>query len=173
MEYPLAHDFFHWPNTHDPDQDRFPDLYCCDFVHTLSRVACRKLARHQLDLYQCAAFQCSIIYQNIREEEANPILEMAMEYPRVLGTIVFDESYCLLDQTKVVVGENQFTMDMVVDRLDGRANEALERILELEERMVDMEDGYRALLTLGQEQVQTLVQSVQAIATLTAVMSAQ
>ena len=74
-----------------------------------------------------------------------------MEYAGALGTIVFDGSCHLLDQTKVVVGENQFTMDVVVDWLDGRDDEASERISELEGRVVDMENGYQALLALGQE----------------------
>ena len=45
MEYPLAHDFYHRSNTHDPDQDRFEDLYRHDFIHTISWVAHHKLAR--------------------------------------------------------------------------------------------------------------------------------
>ena len=96
-----------------------------------------------------------------------------MEYTGALGTIVFDKSCHLLDWTKVVVGQNQFAMDVAVDRLDGRSDEASEWILELEGRMADMEDGYWALLTLGQEQVQILVRSTQAIAALTMVTSAQ
>ena len=59
--------------------------------------------------------------------------------------------------TKLVVGQNQFTMDVAVDWLDSRADKASERIMELEGRMADMEDGYWALLALGQEQVQTSV----------------
>ena len=113
------------------------------------------------------------MHQNIGEEEADPVLEVAMEYAGALGTIIFDESCRLLDRTKIVVGQNQFAVDVAVDWLDGRANEALERIMELEGRLADMEDGYRSLLTLGQEQVQKSIWSAQAIATLTVVMSVQ
>ena len=84
-------------NTHDPDQDGFEDLYCRDFIHTISRVARRKLSHHHLDPYQRAAFRCGIIRYNIGEEEANPTLELAMEYAGALGTIVFDELCRLRD----------------------------------------------------------------------------
>ena len=57
------------------------------------------------------------------EEEADPVLEMAMEYTGVLGMIIFDESCCLCNLTEVQVGRNQFTMDIVVDCLDERINE--------------------------------------------------
>ena len=79
-------------NTHDPDQDGFEDLYCWDFIHTISQVARHKLARHQLDPYQCAAFRRGIIRYNTGKEEANPTLELAMEYAGALGTIIFDKS---------------------------------------------------------------------------------
>ena len=66
MEYPSAHEFFSRSNTHDPDQDGFPDLYRRDFIHTLSRVARRKLGHHRLDPYQRG-----IVRRNIGEEEAD------------------------------------------------------------------------------------------------------
>ena len=62
-------DFYHRSNTHNPDQDRFEDLYRRDFIHAISRVARRKLARHHLDPYQRAAFRRSIVRHNTREEE--------------------------------------------------------------------------------------------------------
>ena len=131
MEYPSAHEFFSRSNTHDPDQDGFPDLYRRDFIHTLSRVACHKLARHRLDPYQCAAFQRGIVHHNIGEEEADLLLETAMEYAGVVGVVVFNESCRLRDLTEDQVGRNQFAMDVAVDRLDekdeeleGRADEA-------------------------------------------------
>ena len=83
-------DFYRRSNTHDLDQDGFEDLYHCDFIHAISRMACRKLARHHLDPYQRAAFRHSIIRYNTGEEEADPTLELAMEYAGALGTIVFD-----------------------------------------------------------------------------------
>ena len=73
-------DFYRCSNTHDPDQDGFEDLYRRDFIHAISRIACRKLACHQLNPYQHATFCRSIIRHNTGEEEANPTLELAMEY---------------------------------------------------------------------------------------------
>ena len=55
------------------------------------------------------------VCHNTDEEEADPTLELAMEYAGALGTIVFDESCCLCDLTEVQVGRNQFAMDMAVD----------------------------------------------------------
>ena len=88
-------DFYCCSNTHDPDQNGFEDLYHRDFIHAISCVACRKLACHHLDPYQCAAFRHGIVRHNMGEEEANPTLELAMEYAGALGTIIFDESCCL------------------------------------------------------------------------------
>ena len=85
-------DFYHRSNTHDLDQDRFEDLYWRDFIYAISCVACCKLACHQLDPYQHAAFHRGIVCHNTGEEEANPTLELAMEYASALGTIIFDES---------------------------------------------------------------------------------
>ena len=106
MEYPLAHEFYRHSNMHDPDKDRFKDLYHWDFIHTISWVACCKLVRHCLDPYQCAAFCCGIIQYNMGEEEADPTLELVMEYTGALGTIIFNELCCLHDLTKAQVGCN-------------------------------------------------------------------
>ena len=101
------------------------------------------------------------VHRNVGKEEADLILKMAMEYVGVLGTIIFDKSCHLHDLTEAQVGRNQFAMDMVVDRLDerinevdGRADHALERLLELEGKVTDMEARYTRLLALGQEQVE-------------------
>lgn len=123
MEYPSTHDFYCWPNTHDLDQDRFHNLYHQDFIHALSQVAQCKLSHHQLDPYQHTTFQCSIVRCNIGEEEADPVLEVTMEYARALGMIIFDESCHLHDLTEVQVGRNQFAMDIAVDQLDERIDE--------------------------------------------------
>ena len=98
-------DFYRRSNTHDLDQDRFEDLYRCDFIHAISWVAHHKLARHQLDPYQRAAFCCGIVRHNTGEEEVNSTLELAMEYG-ALGTIIFDESCRLHDLTEAQVGRN-------------------------------------------------------------------
>ena len=55
-----------------------------------------------------------------------------MEYAGALGTIVFDESCRLCDLTEAQVGRNQFAVDVVVDRLDERADHASECLLMLE-----------------------------------------
>ena len=89
------------------------------------------------------------------EEEADPMLELAMEYASTLGTIIFNESCCLCNLTKAQVGHNQFAMDIAVDRLDGEVDHALERISTLEGKVADLEAGYIKLLALGREQVET------------------
>ena len=160
----MAHEFYHHSNTHDPDEDGFYDLYHWDFIHTISRVAHHKLSHHRLDPYQRTAFQCGIVCRNIGEEEADPTLELAMEYTGALGTIIFDESYCLRDLTEAQIGRNQFAVDMAVDRLDeqidkidGRADHASEQLSVLEGKVTDMEEGYQELLALGWEQTETSV----------------
>ena len=155
VEYPSAHNFYCCSNTHNLDQDGFEDLYCRDFIHAISRVACCKLARHRLDPYQCTAFRQGIVRHNTGKEEADPTLELAMEYSGALSTIVFDKSCCLCDLMEAQVGRNQFTMDMVVDRLDGEVDHASERISALEGKVADLEAGYTELLALGREQVET------------------
>ena len=147
-------DFYHCSNTHNPDQDGFEDLYRHDFIHVISRVAHCKLARHHLDPYQRAAFRRGIVQHNTGEEEANPTLELAMEYASALGTIIFDESCCLCDLTEVQIGRNQFAVDVTVDHLDREADHAAERIGALEDREADMERSLNALLELGQEQTE-------------------
>ena len=57
-------DFYRCSNTHYLDQDGFEDLYCRDFIHTISRVARRKLARHRLDPYQRAAFRRGVAHDD-------------------------------------------------------------------------------------------------------------
>ena len=89
------------------------------------------------------------------EEEADPTLELAMEYASTLGTIIFDESCHLCDLTEAQVGQNQFTVDVTVDRLDGEVDHASERISALEGKVADLEVGYTKLLALGREQVET------------------
>ena len=117
---------------------------------------------------------------NIGEEEADPLLETAMEYVGAVRVMVFDESCRLCDLTEDQIGCNQLAMDVVVDRLDekdeeleGRANEALERMTMLEGRVGDMEEGYQALLALGRDQVTTRVRACAAITALTAITTDQ
>ena len=121
-------DFYCCSNTHDPDQDGFEVLYCRDFIHTISCMACRKLAQHRLDPYQRTAFCHGIVCHNTGEEEANPTLELAVEYAGALGTIIFDESCHLHNLTEAQVGRNRFAVDVAVDRLDGEADHAAEQM---------------------------------------------
>ena len=114
------------------------------------------------------------------EEEADPTLELAMEYSGALGTIIFDESCCLYDLTEAQVVRNQFAMDMAVDRLDERIDEVdrrvdhmLEHLSALEGKMTDMEVGYQELLALGREQVETSTQLCWALASLASIVVAQ
>ena len=169
----MAHDFYLHSNTHDLDQDGFEDLYCWDFIHVISQVACHKLARHCLDPYQHAAFRHGIVCHNTGEEEADPTLELAMEYTGALGTIVFDESCRLRDLTEAQVGCNQFTMDVAVDHLDGEVDHALERISALEGKVTDLEAGYTELLALGREQVETSTRVAHGLGQLATVVLAQ
>ena len=115
----------------------------------------RKLAHHQPDPYQCAAFRRGIVCYNTGEEESDPVLELTMEYTGALSTIVFDESCCLRDLTEVQVGRNQFAMDVAVDHLDGEVDHAVERIGALEDTMMEVEQGLGGLLELGREQTET------------------
>ena len=115
----------------------------------ISWVARHKLAHHHLDPYQRTAFCRGIVRHNTGEEEADPMLELAMEYAGALGTIVFDKSYHLRDLTEAQVGRNQFAMDVAVDWLDGEIDHASERISALEGKVADLEAGYTELLALG------------------------
>ena len=63
-----------------------------------------KLARHQLNPYQRAAFRRGIVHHNTGKEEADPTLELAMEYAGALGTIIFNKSCHLHDLTEAQVG---------------------------------------------------------------------
>ena len=103
-----------------------------------------------------------------------------MEYTGALRVMIFDKSCHLCDLTKAQVGRNQFTMDIAVDQLDERINKvgrrvdhASEQLLALEGKVTDMEDGYRELLALGQEQVETSACLCQALASLATVVVAQ
>ena len=173
VEYPSATNFHHWSNTHNPDQDRFEDLYRRDFIHAISRVARRKLARHHLDPYQRATFRRNIVRYNTGKEETNPTLELAMEYAGALSTIVFDESCRLRDLTERQVGQNQFVVDVAVDRLDGEADHAVEQIGALEDKMADVEHGLNGLLELGQEQTEMSTRMAQGLGQLATCVLAQ
>ena len=169
----MANDFYLRSNTHDPDQDRFEDLFCRDFIHAISRVARRKLARHRLDPYQCAAFRRGIVCHNLGEEEQDPTLELAMEYASALGTIVFDESCRLRDLTEAQIGRNQYSTDVELERLDGEADHAAERIGALEDKEAELERSLNALLELGREQTETSTRSARGLGQLATCVLAQ
>ena len=77
-----------------------------------------------------------------------------MEYTGALGTIIFDESCRLRDLTEAQIGRNQYATDVELERLDGEADHAAERIGSLEDRVAELEQGTNALLDLGQEQTE-------------------
>ena len=77
-----------------------------------------------------------------------------MEYAGALGTIIFDESCRLRDLTEAQVGRNQYATDVELERLDGEADHAAERIGALEDRVAELEQGTNALLDLGREQTE-------------------
>ena len=77
-----------------------------------------------------------------------------MEYAGALGTIIFNESCHLRDLTEAQVRRNQFAVDVAVDRLDGEADHAAERIRALEDKEADMEHSLNTLLELGWEQTE-------------------
>ena len=136
-------------------------------------MACCKLACHQLDPYQRAAFCCGIVRYNTGEEETDPTLELAMEYAGVLSTIVFDESCHLRDLTEAQVGRNQFTMDVAVNQLDGEADHVVEQIGVLEDKMTDMEGGLNSLLELGREQTEMFTRTARGLGQLATCVLAQ
>ena len=158
---------------HDPDQDGFEDLYRCDFIHAISQVAYRKLARHHLDPYQRATFRRGIVHHNTGEEETDPTLELAMEYAGALGTIIFDELCQLCDLTEAQVGRNQFAVDVAVDRLDGEADHAMEWIGALEDRLANTEHSLNALLDLGREQTEASTRAARGLSQLATCVLAQ
>ena len=136
-------------------------------------MARRKLRRHHLDPYQCAAFRRGVVRHNTGEEESNPTLELAMEYAGALGTIVFDESCRLRDLTEAQVGRNQYATDVELERLDGEADHAAERIGGLEDRMAEVERGTQALLELCQEQTEANTRSAHGLGQLATCVLAQ
>ena len=77
-----------------------------------------------------------------------------MEYASALGTIIFDKSCRLHDLTEAQIGRNQYATDVELERLDGEADHAAERIGALEDKEADMERSLNALLELGQEQTE-------------------
>ena len=96
-----------------------------------------------------------------------------MEYAGALGTIIFNKSCRLHDLTEVQVGRNQFTMDVVVDQLDGEVDHTAERISALEDKMADVDRGLDGLLALGQEQTKMSTQSAQGLGQLAMAVLAQ
>ena len=166
-------DFYHRSNTHDPDQDRFEDLYHCNFIHAISCVARCKLAHHHFDPYQCAAFRRGIVCYNTGEEERNPTLELTMEYASALGTIVFDKSCRLCNLTEAQISRNQYSTNVELERLDGEADHAAERIRALEDKEADMERSLNALLDLGREQTEASTQAARGLGQLATCVLAQ
>ena len=89
-----------------------------------------------------------------------------MEYAGALGTIVFDESCRLRDLMEAQIGRNQYATDVELERLDGEADHAAERISGLEDRVADMEHSLNALLELGREQTKALTRAARGLSQL-------
>ena len=96
-----------------------------------------------------------------------------MEYAGALGTIVFNKSCRLRDLTEAQIGRNQYATDVELERLDGEADHAAERIGGLEDRAADMERSLNALLELGREQTETSTRSARGLGQLATCVLAQ
>ena len=96
-----------------------------------------------------------------------------MEYAGALGTIIFDESCCLRDLTEAQVGRNQYATDVELERLDGEADHAAERIGGLEDRFADAERSLQALLDLGREQTESSTRTARGLGQLATCVLAQ
>ena len=118
-------------------------------------------------------FHHGIVRHNTGEEERDPTLELAMEYASALGTIVFDESCRLRDLTEAQIGRNQYSTDVGLERLDGEADHAAERIRALEDRGADMERSLNALLELGREQTEASTRAARGLGQLATCVLAQ
>ena len=136
-------------------------------------MAHRKLSRHHLDPYQRTTFHRGIVRHNTGEEERDSVLETAMEYAGALGIIIFDESCRLRDLTEAQIGCNQYTTDVELERLDGEADHAAERIGALEDKEADMECSLNALLELGREQTEASTRAARGLGQLATCVLAQ
>ena len=136
-------------------------------------MARRKLARHRLDPYQRTAFRRGIVRYNTGEEEQDSTLELAMEYTGALGTIVFDESCRLHDLMEAQIGRNQYSTDVELERLDGEADHAAERIGALEDKGNDLECSLNALFELGREQTEASMRAARGLGQLATCVLAQ
>ena len=96
-----------------------------------------------------------------------------MEYAGALGTIVFDESCRLRDLTEAQIGRNQYSTDVELERLDGEADHAAERIGGLEDRMAEVERGVNALLELGRDQTEANTRAARGLGQLATCILAQ
>ena len=96
-----------------------------------------------------------------------------MEHAGALGTIVFDESCRLRDLMEAQIGRNQYSTDVELERLDGEADHAAERIGMLEDRGTDMERSLNALLELGREQTDASTRAARGLGQLATCILAQ
>ena len=96
-----------------------------------------------------------------------------MEYAGALGVIIFDESCRLRDLTEAQIGRNQYATDVELERLDGEADHATERIRALEDKEAEMERTLNALLELGREQTETCTRTARGLGQLATCVLAQ
>ena len=95
-----------------------------------------------------------------------------MEYAGALGVIVF-KSCRLRDLTEAQIGRNQYSMDVELERLDGEADHAAERISVLEDKEANMECSLNSLLELGREQTEASTRTARGLGQLATCMLAQ
>ena len=96
-----------------------------------------------------------------------------MEYAGALGVIIFNESCRLWDLTEAQIGRNQYVTDIELERLDGEADHAAERIGTLEDKEADMKRSLNALLELGREQTEVSTRAARGLGQLATCVLAQ
>ena len=125
-------EFFECSNTHDSNQDDFGDLYCDDFILAMGCVAHWKLNWYTLDPYQHAFLKRGLSKQHAGEDKLLGLLEQAMEYAAAVGVTVFYELCRLCDLTECQVGSNQVVVEMTLEKVNMKVDQAVEKMGELE-----------------------------------------
>ena len=128
----MVQEFFKCSNTHNPDQDDFGDLYRDNFILAMGRVAHCKLNCYTLDPYQHAFLKRGLNKRHVGEDEPLSLLEQAMEYVAAVGVMVFDNSCRLCDSTEHQVGSNQVAAEIVLEKVDMKVDQVVEKMGELE-----------------------------------------
>ena len=104
----------------------------------MGRVAHCKLNCYTLDLYQHAFLKRGLNKRHVGEDKPLGLLEQAMEYVAAVSVTVFDESCRLCDLTECQVGSNQVAVEMVLEKVDMKVNQVVEKTGELEAQVEDL-----------------------------------